>query len=392
MSGPIRQTPGASATLLLVALVLAVPVLLIPLADDEARAEWEKRSLVELPSISDFGSPKAGFAQLGEYLNDHVFGVLAVNRAYRRAQFELFGDAPIPNVVRGDDGLVFLTSHGANYPRATLNRFCSPNSFRIKGIARSLANLSEELRRYGVQLHVAIPPSKIALYADRLPPTVPVRHRHRCQSIAQKRGFAPDLLSSMAEGYSVIYPFEEQFRLRDTPHFYPPENFHADSRSTHEFARSFFRVAGIAGDISGLEPSLETVRADLKMMGFSRDIKAWRYRYRQQVKITRSPPSWVLSQFPTIKVTATYDTERPLSRRRAVLLSDSFGAFVAPHLAIGFEQILRLNIKSLGKPEAEQFLTVALKKTAATDVILLLHDAGLDTGSLQRFLEYSGLP
>ena len=68
------------------------------------------------------------------------------------------------------------------------------------------------------------------------------------------------------------------------------------------------------------------------------------------------------------------------------MLSDSFGAYFAPHLAAGFSELMHVNIKHLKASEVGLFLDTALRETEADKVILLVHDAGLLNQSLSRFL------
>jgi hypothetical protein len=67
----------------------------------------------------------------------------------------------------------------------------------------------------------------------------------------------------------------------------------------------------------------------------------------------------------------------PASGRSALLLSNSFGAFVAPHLAPGFKSLTHVNLNALQEAEAEVFLQQLMERVKPDDVIVLFHDGGI---------------
>lgn len=121
------------------------------------------------------------------------------------------------------------------------------------------------------------------------------------------------------------------------------------------------------------------------MLGFRRRVKAWTYNYAPyQVKRKRSHPRWIKEYYAAAKGFNLYTTGRPASERRAVVLSNSFGTFVAGHLAPGFSELYHVNLNHLTPAEAGPFLAAVLDRTKATDLIYLVHDAGLPSEALKR--------
>jgi hypothetical protein len=389
VSKPVQLQSAAKILLLAFALILALPVLLSPWADDEARATWEKRELASPARLmSRFGRPDF-FTELQAVVDDHLYGALALNRAYRRLQYYGFSDAPVPNVALGEGELVFLTSHTADRPYETLQKLCNMPEQQVVTLHRALLKLHDQLVARNVKLTLAVMPSKLALYVDRLPPSVPSELRARCAA-AVPAGTMPLRLESLSGPYELFYPLQALHELRDSPQFYPPENFHANSRANHEFARRFLELRGFP-----VKPAfdagarLESIPGDLLLMGFKREIKTWRYDYDAYgVQPQRRAPDWLRPVYPGARGFSRYHSSQPLDTGRALILSDSFGAYLAPHLAPAYAALTSINIKDLKSSEREAFLDTALRETEAGELIILVHDAGLPNPALRRFLGY----
>lgn len=388
MAVDIKTSPPAALATLAFSMLLALPILLTPWVDHEARAKWEKRPLVSLKDLKVQLGQSSFFETLESVIDDHVFPALEVNRSYRQFQFYALQDAPVPNVALGDDGLVFLTSHDRTQSVSSLEKFCRPVPSRANQLHEQLNALSAKLSLRNVSLILAVVPSKLALYADRLPPSVSRSLRADCLKTIGSGALAAQRLSVLAQSYTVVYPFDTMFDLRDTPHFYPSANFHADSRINHEFALAYLRQANISTAIPGVEDSLEDIAADLPVLGFTRSTTAWRYNYSQGVNRSRRIPAWFRDVYPGIRGAGEYNTERPLSNLNALVLSNSFGVYLAPHLAPGYQKLVQTNIKHLRESEVTRFLDVALEKSGADHLVLLYHDEGLNSSSLAAIATY----
>ncbi|MEM1403138.1 MAG: hypothetical protein AAGG55_07405 [Pseudomonadota bacterium] len=282
---------------------------------------------------------------------------------------------------------MFLTSHEVEFPRASLAYFCNPREARVDQLFQGLTRLSERLVERGSSLHLAVVPSKLSLYGERLPATLPTRLRQNCVDRVANNELAVHGLKRRSPSFCVFYPREEMFALRDTPHFYPPESFHANSRLNYEFTVEYLRELGVSDEPIPAKASLETIDADLTLMGFEREVKAWVYNYAQGITRYRRAPEWLRPVYKGARGFGRYKTEAPLSNQKVLMLSDSFGAYFAPHLASGFSELMHVNIKHLRASEVEQFLETALRESGADRVILLVHDAGLLNQSLRRFLD-----
>ena len=117
-------------------------------------------------------------------------------------------------------------------------------------------------------------------------------------------------------------------------------------------------------------------RADLKSIGFERKVKVWQYPY-EHYGVQKEKGFWKTLR-PYYKRAGDihhYSTKNPLSERKALLLTNSFGAFVAPHLAVGFKDLYHVNVNHLHATEKEAFKGEFIDNLGVTDVILLVHDS-----------------
>ncbi|GAB5415567.1 MAG: hypothetical protein Cons2KO_31700 [Congregibacter sp.] len=383
---------GARTAVIAMAVIFAFPMLLMPWSDDRARTAWEKRPLTEFSQVIDAVGSAGFFPTLDDYFDDHVFAALEAARIYRKVQFLWFDESPQPNIAIADDGFVFLTSHGVNRPFGSLERLCTPAERHPGEIHEGLQRLAEELAERDVRLSVAVVPSKLSLYADRLPATVPQELREACDRTVPERTVAARLLERQETArYLMLYPFEALYALRDTPQFYPPQNFHADSRVNHEYALLYFESRGLQpppGYTSA--PTLVAAHADLRSMGFLRNTQVWRYGYQGEAFAPdRDQPDW-LSEHSIAPRGYRHFTNDAMQTGRTLMVSDSFGAYLAPHFAPAYVSLTQLNIKHFSEDVAQRdaLLHAALQATEAEELIILLHDVGLPNPIFRNFIGY----
>ncbi|EAQ97355.1 hypothetical protein [Congregibacter litoralis] len=378
---------GARARLAIaaVALVFLLPSLGGFFADHQARQNWEKRELADFPDVKGAESAKAFFTGLEAFIDDHVGFAMSLNKFYRMLQFYLFKDSPIANVDIGDDGFVFFNAHSATRPYAALRKLCLPKMPQVRASETAMEGFAATVRRYGANTSYAIVPSKPLLYPDELPRTVPAPVRRACLSLDPLDSVGGQLRTrSAGKGYRVHFPIEALLALRDQPAFYPPGNFHSASMINHEFAGRLLRTLGIEpGDAYGQGASLGVISADMRSMGFTRRVEAWIYPYASYgVRVARGEPAWVKRFYSRARDFGQYRAANPASPRSALLLSNSFGAFVAPHLAPGFKTLTHINLNALQRQEADAFLKEVMMRVKPDEVIVLVHDGGIPNSAL----------
>ncbi|MDP5070179.1 MAG: hypothetical protein NWQ45_04700, partial [Congregibacter sp.] len=310
-------------------------------------------------------------------------------------QFYVFGDSPVANVDVGDAGFVFLNSHNVEHPHSAISSLCTPNARQIEKTRAAMTALASVARSYGATMTFAIVPSKPLLYPERLPATVPETLRKACLSLKPAQSAAGQLkLAARSadiddEGYRVFFPFGALYAMRDQPAFYPPGNFHASSMINHEFAAGLLDLMDIEpGAAFARSGRLKMIRADLNMMGFNRRVQAWTYPYADYAVVFKHrEPAWVKRYYSKARDFGQFEAAHPASQRSALLLSNSFGHYMAPHLAIGFRSLRHINVNALDASEAVSFLRQVLEKVQPDDVIYLIHDGGIPNTQLEMLAE-----
>lgn len=373
-----------------VALVLLLPAVAGFFTNHKARQNWEKRELASLPEATQLRSSKAFFKSLEAFIDDHIGFATPLNRIYRQVQFYLFKDSPVASVDVGEDGFVFLNSHDVSRPHTAISRLCIPNAVQMRRTAAAMQGFASLVRAQGLSVSYAIVPSKVLLYPEKLPMTVPARFRKACLSLDPGQSAAGQLRDgATGEGYRVYYPFETLFALRDQPAFYPPENFHAASMINHEFARGLLETLGIdPGPAYANGARLEVIRADMDLIGFKRKAQAWIYPYSDyEIVFRHRQPEWVRDHYAKARDFGIFTTAKPASTRSALLLSNSFGKYIAPHLAAGFKTLHHINLNALKPTDAREFLRQLLDQVELDDVIYLIHDGGIPNAPLKMLAE-----
>lgn len=384
------MNPPARRALLLVVLLLLVPAVAALFTDASDRTRRENRTLATWPAWNAAEGLAIYFRGLEAWVDDHMGFVGPVNELYRRAQFYLFRDRPVPNVDVAAEGFVFLNAHTAPAANARYRDACQPDPDLASNVAGSLAQFAGRLQERGVGLTVAIVPSKVLLYPERLPSTVSSEWRQACRSL-QAADTLPAMVGRELEGapLTFVFPIEEMAALKNEPDFYPPGNFHAVGMSAHVFAKHLMGEMGIdPGEAYDAHRRYANIPADLLIMGFRRKAMGWRYGYPSYgVKGARRQPQWVKELFPATDDFSRYETAHPASDRSVLMLSNSFGLYMTAHLAPGVRRLQHVSMNGFEEAGIDAGLESLIERSGATDVVILLHDGGFNPRLLQNLAD-----
>ncbi len=383
----LTASPLARALALLAALLLAAPVAAgLVLLDERRRERVLGRGLDPWPWAEP--GPDAP-RRLTRALADRALGVATAAAALARLRYEALGDDGVVPVVRNAP-LAFVTDHnllgrrdfnairasctpdvpGAVWPAATRHR-----AGRIAAAAGAPAR---------AVLFLAVP-SKPVLYADRLPASVPAALREDCRAAGE--GWAEAWAAAAARrGYRVAYPLAAFRAMRDRPHFYPPENFHADGAAADLAARA--ALAALYPDEPRPAPRYAERPGRADMRAF----------YLYDRRITRLEPVGVprpardgaaearlAARFPGMPaVTAWRTADAP--ERDALVVGNSFAVRIAPHLARGFRRLTLVEANRLGPKTASTLFDEVIPALEPDAVIFVHHDAALKTRGLDDLL------
>ncbi|MEM9302589.1 MAG: hypothetical protein AAGE01_10785 [Pseudomonadota bacterium] len=375
-----RLASNARILIACCALLLAIPAIVgFFFTDHEARGRWEKRDLAAIPAVAD-ESPY--FEGVSAFVDDHIGLAVPLNQLYRRLLFFGFRDSPIDRVTVGADGFAFLNSHDdtRQYQNFDLLCFDGQDNALVADRVALLARLYDLFASRGYDVSIGVAISKPVLYPEKLPGNLPQRYLEACPNYRETANVPVQVRDALlASGRTIHYPLEQFVEARNEDHFFPKNNFHWNGRSAHLFARSLFeaRQFGVPEDFSA-GARLISVRADMKYLGFDRNATVWRFPYRgfgvtQQFR----EPEFIREHFPGARDYSFFETENPMTERRALVLSNSFGRYLAPHLAPAYRSLAQANLNHLRPREMRRFFDEFPPKIGATDIILLIHDRAL---------------
>jgi hypothetical protein len=163
--------------------------------------------------------------------------------------------------------------------------------------------------------------------------------------------------------------------------FYPKENFHWKGASTHLFSKTFFQSLNLDVSKYGFSDgaTVEETFADLQSIGFKRRIKVWSYPYKS-FKVSENQQSkfgYLRRYYERMYDFSYYTSSNPLQDKDAVLISNSFGAFIARDLAPGYKSLLHINVNNLQRKDQKELFDHLFTLGKNMDFIFLYHDAAL---------------
>lgn len=377
--------PLISRCLLLgAAAVLAAPVVLgLGTIDPAKRARALNRPLAEMPKAqSILTDPIGAVGQVADHLADRSLGLLTSARWMAAFRYEVLGDAGARTTVRQGD-FTFVADHDLYGERGFRAIHASCADANAEGLRSQItergARLAAAAGAPERPVGFLVVPSKPVLYADRLPAAVPAELRKACAAARADTGWAKTWAADAERhGYRALYPlaaFEEE---RETPHFYPPENFHSHGAAGHLAAWSMLDRL-YPGDYPPGGPGFRTVtgKADMRSVYlYDRRITILRPRYGK-IRATRDSAAEqeIGERFPGIREFRVWRRETPTLRRRAVAIGNSFSLHVAPHIAVGFDELILVFTNRLSVDGARAIFLELIPEEAPDAVIFIHHEA-----------------
>jgi len=380
----IQFSNKAKAALLAITFVLTIPLLYSAKTDPVERSQWEKRPLHQWPAIEQTPDTKHYFNAVERYIDDHIGLALKFNKLYRKMLYYVFADSPILNVSVGKSHYTYLNSHDPKNANDIFRTVCrrGMNQELIPRREQQTITIFQALEKRGYRVSFAIPISKPVLYPENLPNNIPLEMRNHCERYSQTINI-PSAISQRFSGQRTVYhPFDLIAAHKNEAHFYPKQNFHWSGKSAHIFSAGFLQAIGIKTNaVYEVEPKLVETEADLTSIGFTRTIPVWHYDY-SDFGITHShqKPDTVMTYYKDAHDFNQFTATQPLSDRSALMISNSFGVFTAPHIAPGFKTLYHVNVNHLKKAERQGFYFDFIDSLNVTDIIFLMHDGGYING------------
>lgn len=344
----------------------------------------ENRRMAALPTLVVFREDPAMYIKaLDSYLKDHVGLRRKANELYRKLRYYVLKDPPLANVSIGQDGFVFMNSHRVEEPNFIFKLLCeqqvNPTAKLFEEMDRTFASASGYYADRGYKVTFAAAPTNVALYPDKLPLAVEKHYRDACRAYPTSDHLLArmDRLGKSDGRYTIYYPLALFQAHRDEPYFYPKEKWHWTGRSAFLFARDLLVQSGMVDTLKVDDPAVVgTVGDDLGMFfGFSRNVQALTYPYANFETTVVKPP-WTKTLVKNGGL-LHFTTRNSLSGKRALLMSNSFGIDLAPHLAKGFSELYFFNLNHVKPEEEERFFAGIVEKTRPDHIYILFDDAGI---------------
>ena len=366
-------------------LILSIPGVSGLFEDSKEREQWERRELAGFPIISDlYLRPVKYFGALDLYLNDHFGLARFLNKLNRKGLFYAFNTTPSKNISIGRDGFIYLNSHSKKDKNMVFKYYCNERQYDeayFVNTASSIKVVEENFTRRGYRFFFGLAPSKPVIYPYNLPESVPKKLKDACSNASQSDFGTVKMIVGLQEtGSKIYYPYSLFQGRQHEKYFYPKENFHWKGKSAHLFAGGLLRSLGIQVTKNYHDGAfLKEDQSDLSnFLGFSLPVKVWSYPYNDfGVKHMPVLPGPTEKYYERVNDYSYYRTNSPLSDRKAIILSDSFGYNAVSHLAPGYTEVLHINISNLQEPEKRSFYVDYIDNYKPDDVIFLFHDAGI---------------
>lgn len=340
----------------------------------------ENRNMATLPRPQLLrNNAPAYIKEMDAYLKDTVGLRLQANAFYRKLRYYMFHDPPLPNLSIGRDGHTFLNAPRPTRPNAFFESLClrqgQPSQKEVDVQASTMARITSFFQRQGGHTVFAIAPSTLSLYADKLPLRVPPAYRTACLAYPRQDHLLARLQRRGEETglYQVFYPYELFNRHKEEYGFYPKQRYHWEGKSAFLFSRHLARACGAVTALALDEPaSFGRVPDDIAtFFGFARTVEGYSYPYADRASTVR-PVSWLGEVSKRGRMSHSL-TEKSLSPKTALLIANSFGEALAPHLARCFTNLYFLDLNSIQNDE-QKAVFAAVSSRIRPDYVFFVFD------------------
>jgi len=297
----------------------------------------EKRRLAEPPDIKlDWQHIHSFFPKFEAFFNDHFGYRETFIRAYNRILHKYFGKSPVPDVVFGKDGWLFLTK---NKIIEDYLGFEPLSSEELKAIGENLRNKQTWLASRGIQYLFVVVPGKQTVYPEYLPDYISSRRgRTQLDQVAEYLEAQPDL--NFLDLRPALLTAKSQHRIYHlTDSHWNIRGAYAGYSKIMERIQQMFPQLNLAvkeyreigtrsekgGDLAVMIKKEESMREVTPV--FANDLQCTNLN---KIKINNWDTSGVLEK--------AFYTECPTGQLKAIIFRDSFTILLVPFMADHFEK------------------------------------------------------
>lgn len=340
--------------------LLLIAALWLPLAasiwEPGATPLLENRKLASQPPLPRSWSEAVQFPQAADAWAKDNFGFrkpLLV--AHNRLRFAVFGEYPSKHLLAGNDGMIFF-NFGTSENKRLVPHLCGVNisAAKVSERAAALATFLVQMRAVHAESFILAVPDKSRVFPEALPEWV----KAECTRATPPLAPIMDQVAQVSglEGASR-YPLAAVRAAH--PPVYPPENFHwtllgarfvADLIADEMLHRAptvnlaYHPVPGLS-DLSSFMPGLSRPIMESLPDFAAADILACQNQPDCFPEFAEAAGK--LEQASRFR--RHYHLPEAQRRPRLVILSDSFGANIAPGLAPYFAEVWHFSMNSLDR-------------------------------------------
>ena len=389
----IRIDWQARLLLVILGVILFTPSAIIAWRNPTLLAIQHQRPVADRPMLEAvFSDPKPFFEDLDRWHKDYVgFGIRA-GRLYRGAIFHFIGDSGAVNIERGPNDMIFLASHRADRSQSSIANSCPVradwNDISAM-IRKDWASILSVFREHGLEPVLLIYPSKKILYPEALPNTIAPVLRRRCQEMRDPGNPIVALASAFPQ--TVVDAYDDLSTHKNRPHFYPPENFHADGESAIRAAHAAMAIWDWPiEDIEDIAFRAHRTSSDLSyQLGF-------RLSAYTNEPIGETKPSIVPDQAALNDVRRELDAPvyamnhvRPdaIINEDVLIIANSFGVRTAPYIARYASSVRIIQTNQLRRVEQlSRFFERAVFLDPPDRILFVLHDESVFEDRLAKYV------
>jgi hypothetical protein len=326
-------------------------------------------------------------SRIDAYIQDH-FGLRArMIATHNRLKYALFGEMPTQQVIEGDGGRLFFTSHAATTPFKLIETVCGVDveDADIEESARSSARLIEHLRAVTPDSLLLIAPTAPVVYTEDLPDWLERKCRQAEPTATRVAARLPEAAKA-----GWVYPLEEALRLKPAMDVYPHTFFHwlgaAPRRIVESIAEQrlgLVKRTDVPTVLKSVGSDLGQFLAGLQFTSHA-PIPDWR---RAGIEACTGPACFPeLGEIAGLLEDVSRYRTPGAGGTRILVLSDSFGMNAAGYFSQYVGEVRHFNVNTLRTLSAGQvgrFKRFAFAEYDPDIVVAIFQDGGLLIGPEQ---------
>ncbi len=358
-------------------LILTLPMIKHLVSEDKIKS-GENRNLTQKPVVPESFSKLGAFIkQTDDYLADQFGFRRNFIAASNRIKYYIFHEFNSKQITIGSNNFIYFNSHTAQKPNSLIKSVCNVSLFAKSLQQQFLSNIEAYInltKTHGIKTNIAIIPTKAKIYPENLPEL----EKSWCINTSQP-WWNNNAKEEIQKG--IYYPLNKMLNLKNTIQVYLPHHFHWHGKLPYILAEDMIQALWKL-PIEFNAKSKE-IRAQSDLRFYFKGV----HLYDNSVSYDFSPLNIEKSEGhnciqgieKTYKnnICYAYKTSAYNTHTKLVVLSDSFGQFIAKYFIRGFSNVITIDLKNLSNAEQAGFHQWLFETVKPTHILLLMHDGGV---------------